>query len=632
MEDDTTTSTLDILDTLNAVKILAQNDSVATVGGYGIVFGGRDLEGETFTKTTDYMIDLVPRKLVFYDHAQQLNHKIGTVSNDDIIVDDTGLWIQAQLDKSAQYVDGVLKLIDEGVIGWSSGSVAHLARRDNGVIKTWPIVEFSLTPTPAEPRTLGVDRIKAMAESDPSLKALIPEMAQESHDGGATAKVATADVSILDEEKTMTEMQDVPTLTAEAIGNEVGAQFKSVIEPLMQRIDSLEKALPKDDGGVKVLGDEADRELDGRPFKGIGEFLQSVANGNDQRLRPLRSDVTGLNGYYDVTKAVSSDYIGHFGPAVKAPLGLQEGIPSAGGFLVGQDRNAGLLSRMYEAGGLLRRADTVGISANSNGMTFNAEDETSRVTGSRRGGIQAYWAAEAEEKTKSKPKFRQMELKLKKIIALAYATDELLEDAAALESWIMQNLPEEMAVLAEIAMFRGTGVGQMLGILNSGALVSVAKETGQAAATIESANIDKMWSRRWVRGSNYIWLVNQDTGPQLAQLNRAVGTGGDIVYSPPGGISAAPYASLKGAPVLEIEYASTLGTVGDIMLVDLSQYQMIDKGGIKSDSSIHVQFLTDQTVFRFVYRLDGQPKWSEPLTPMNGTNDVSPFVALATRA
>ena len=128
--EDTTTSTLDILDTLNAVKILAQNDSVATVGGYGIVFGGRDLEGETFTKTTDYMIDLVPRKLVFYDHAQQLNHKIGTVSNDDITVDDTGLWIQAQLDKSAQYVDGVLKLIDEGVIGWSSGSVAHLARRD----------------------------------------------------------------------------------------------------------------------------------------------------------------------------------------------------------------------------------------------------------------------------------------------------------------------------------------------------------------------------------------------------------------------------------------------------------------------------------------------------------------------
>jgi HK97 family phage major capsid protein len=401
----------------------------------------------------------------------------------------------------------------------------------------------------------------------------------------------------------------------------------------MQRIDDLEKTLPKDDGGVKVLGDEDDRALEGRPFKSLGDFLISVASGTDQRLKPLRSDVTGLAGYYDVTKAVKSDYIGHFGPAIKAPLGLQEGIPSAGGFLVGQDRNAGLLSRMYDVGGLLRRADIVGISANSNGMTFNAEDETSRATGSRRGGIQAYWAAEAETKTKSKPKFRQMELKLKKIIALAYATDELLEDAAALESWIMQNLPEEMAVVAEIAMFSGTGVGQMLGILNSGSLVSVAKEVGQAAATVVAENISKMWSRRWIGGrNNYVWLYNQDVEPELDKLSFGVGTGGSLIYMPPGGFSQSPYGTIKGVPALPVEYCSTLGTEGDIILADLSEYQMIDKGGVKSDSSIHVQFLTDETVFRFVYRLDGQPKWAEALTPMNGSNTVSPFVALATRA
>jgi len=629
-DDSTTTSTLDILDTLNAVKILAQDDTTATVGGYGIVFGGRDLEGETFTKTTDYMIDLVPRKLVFYDHAQQLNHKIGTVSNDDIIVDDTGLWIQAQLDKSAQYVDGVLKLIDEGVIGWSSGSVAHLARRDNGVIKTWPIVEFSLTPTPAEPRTLGVDRIKAMAESDPSLKALIPEMAQESHDGGATVKVATADVSILDEEKDMTEMQAAPELTAEAIGNEVGAQFKSVIEPLMQRIDDLEKALPKDDGGVKVLGDEDDRELEAKPFKGIGDFLFTLANDSrDQRLHPLRSDEPGFNGYYDVTKAVDKKYIG---AATKAPLGLQEGIPSAGGFLVGTDRAAGLLSRMYNVGQLIQRVDMVGISANSNGMTFYAEDETSRVDGSRRGGVLGYWAAEAETKTKSKPKFREMELKLKKVIGLCYATDEMLQDAAVLENRIMEIYPEELAFLVDNSILSGTGVGMPLGILNSGATVSVAKEVGQAAATIVAENIDKMWARRWLGGRNYVWIINQDTLPQLVALNRPVGTGGALVYSPPGGMSQAPYATLYGAPVIESEHAQTLGTVGDIILADLGQYQMIDKGGVQSASSIHVQFVTDETVFRFVYRVDGQPKWDSALTPLNGSNTVSPFVTLATRA
>ena len=431
----------------------------------------------------------------------------------------------------------------------------------------------------------------------------------------------------------MSETQDAPVLTADAIAEAVGAQIDKSFEPVIKRLDDLEKEQPVKDGGTKVtVTKDADDSVEGKPYKSLGEFLQAVARGEDRRLRSVRSDVIGLGDYYDVTKAVDKKYIGTFGPAIKAPLGMQEGIPSAGGFLVGTDRASGILSRVYDAGQLLQRTETIGISAGSNGMTFNAEDETSRVVGSRRGGIQAYWAAEAEAKTKSKPKWRQMELKLKKIIALAYSTDELLGDATALEGWLMQNMPEEMAVLAENALFRGTGVGQMLGILISGAAVSVAKETGQAAATIVVENIDKMYARRWVRGRNYIWLINQDTTPQLSALNRAVGASGDIVYSPPGGISASPYSTLKGLPVLEIEYASTLGTVGDIMLVDLGQYQMIDKGGIESASSIHVQFTTDETVFRFVYRLDGQPKWSQPLTPMNGTNTVSPFVTLATRA
>ena len=48
------------------------------------------------------------------------------------------------------------------MLGWSSGSVPHLVQRTKGSlpgtqkITSWPIVELSLTPTPAEPRTIGV--------------------------------------------------------------------------------------------------------------------------------------------------------------------------------------------------------------------------------------------------------------------------------------------------------------------------------------------------------------------------------------------------------------------------------------------------------------------------------------------
>jgi len=73
-----------------------------------------------------------------------------------------------------------------------------------------------------------------------------------------------------------------------------------------------------------------------------------------------------------------------------------------------------------------------------------------------------------------------------------------------------------------------------------------------------------------------------------------------------------------------------MGTVGDIVLASLSNYQAIQKGGIEAASSIHVQLLTDETVFRFVYRVDGAPTWGAALTPFKGSNTQSPFVALAT--
>lgn len=172
----------------NAVKILSTNGTKATVGGYGVVFGGVDLEGETFTPNTNFMLDLVPNKPVFYHHGQNASVQKSIIGGVTVVkADDIGLWIEAELEMSRQYVDGVLDLVKMGRLGWSSGSVTHLAEREGGIIKSWPIVEFSLTPTPAEPRTLGVERLKALAELDPALSALV-KAAEES---GAEAQAQT---------------------------------------------------------------------------------------------------------------------------------------------------------------------------------------------------------------------------------------------------------------------------------------------------------------------------------------------------------------------------------------------------------------------------------------------------------
>lgn len=313
--------------------------------------------------------------------------------------------------------------------------------------------------------------------------------------------------------------------------------------------------------------------------------------------------------------------------STRAASGLNESTPSDGGFLVQQDFVTELLKRTYETGILASKVKKIPISTNANGMKINAIDEDSRANGSRWGGVQTYWEGEADELTASKPKFRQMELSLKKLTGLCYATDELLQDAAALEAVIRQAFAEEFGFKIDDAILSGSGEGEPLGILNSGAIVTVAKEASQTD-TITVENLIKMWNRLWSRSrANAVWYINQELEPYLYTLK----IGDKPVYIPAGGLSEKPYGTLFGRPVVPIEQCSAAGEVGDIILADIGQYLLIDKGGIKSASSIHVRFLYDENVFRFIYRVDGKPIWTKPLTPYKGSATVSPFVTLAKR-
>ncbi len=320
--------------------------------------------------------------------------------------------------------------------------------------------------------------------------------------------------------------------------------------------------------------------------------------------------------------------------AIQAATGLSEGVPSDGGFLVQEDFAEELFKRVYETGVLANRCRRFPISRNSNKFKMNAISETSRANGSRWGGIRVYRTNEAAEKTGSQPKFAQIEMSLEKMTGLVYATDENLEDAAQLEAIINMGMSEEFGFKLDDEIINGNGSGQCMGIMNAPSLVTVSAEDGQLAATLIPENIVNMWSRCWGRSRlNAVWYINQDIEPQLHLMNVAVGTGGQLVYMPPGGLSGSPYGALYGRPVIPIEQCQTLGTAGDIILADLSQYALIEKGGMQADRSIHVRFIYDETAFRFVMRNNGQPLWTSALTPFKGgaTKTLSPFVVLETR-
>ena len=230
---------------------------------------------------------------------------------------------------------------------------------------------------------------------------------------------------------------------------------------------------------------------------------------------------------------------------------------------------------------------------------------------------------------------------IKDYVEFSYNTLELRVAQTLLSSIVTIDLFEREIVRVmmvaymeamDTAIVNGSGNGQPLGILNAGCLATVDAESGQAADTVVAENIIKMRARLFPQSrANSVWLINQNVEPQLHAMSLAVGVGGVPVYMPAGGLSGSPYDTLYGRPVIPIEQCPSLGDLGDIILADLNGYILAQKGGIESAMSIHVKFDYDESVFRFVMRVDGQPIRASALTPYKGTDTLSHFVVLAAR-
>src|SRR5579862_996966 len=322
---------------------------------------------------------------------------------------------------------------------------------------------------------------------------------------------------------------------------------------------------------------------------------------------------------------------------VRAPTGLGEVDPAAGGFLVGTQWASELVGFAYEQATLPNLCDRREMTGPIADVKVPAIDETSRADGSRWGGALGYWLAEASTINLTFPRFKLLNFDAKKLVVAIVVTNELLADAAMLEAHITRVFAAELGFKLDLALLLGDGAGKPLGMINSPCTITVPKETGQAAATITAANIRQMWSRLPAPSRRRaVWLINEDGEEQLDQLFDVVGSSG--VTPPSGGALYMPagtngneFPLLKGRPVLAMEQSATLGSVGDIVLADPEHYILID-GGVTPVLSVHVEFLEDSSVWRFVLRVDGQPAFASPITPYNGSSNTrSPFVVLAAR-
>lgn len=317
-----------------------------------------------------------------------------------------------------------------------------------------------------------------------------------------------------------------------------------------------------------------------------------------------------------------------------AASGNNQGVPSEGGFLVAPEFAPEIQDPLAaDPNNLLAMTDNYPVTGES--LTFNANGETSRATGSRFGGVQGYWIKEADQITKSKPKFREAKVEPQEMAVLLYATDKLLRNAPALAQWFSRAASEEIAFMCGDAIVNGSGVGKPLGLLNSGSLITVAKETSQANDTIQQENISKMWARLHPRArQNAIWLHNVDVEPQLDALSTVVKNvaGTENVGGYANKVFDSERRTLKGRPLVASEFCGTLGDVGDLILADLGAYLTgTAVAGLLNAMSIHVRFEYAETCFRTMFALDGQPWLGSALTPYKGSNTLSTHIALAAR-
>lgn len=307
-----------------------------------------------------------------------------------------------------------------------------------------------------------------------------------------------------------------------------------------------------------------------------------------------------------------------------------EGSGADGGFSIPPDFRSAILQKVFAEDSLLSLTDQQTTSGNS--ITFPA-DETSPWQTS--GGIQAYWESEGGQFTQSKPALVEKTIKANKIIALVPLTDELLQDAPAMASYVNRKAPEKIVFRVNDAIINGTGAGMPLGILKSPGTVEVAKETSQTADTVNFNNIIKMYSALTPAArSKARWIVNPDVEQQLMTMSFP-GTGTAVpAYLPPGGLSASPYGTLLGRPIITSEACSALGDKGDVIFGDFSSYLSVVKaGGVRSDVSIHIWFDYDITAFRFILRVGGQPWWNSTITAYkSGSSARGFFATLADRA
>jgi HK97 family phage major capsid protein len=417
----------------------------------------------------------------------------------------------------------------------------------------------------------------------------------------ATAKgiLVNAEASAEEKEKVKLILEDAKAMKAE------GVQLKE-IELSALELDVMVEQVQQE---AKVAGRV--RENVGTEFKTFGEMLTAIQGWAKLGIKDDR-----LHWYSDKDGKV------------EATKDLIEAVGASGGFLVPTEFIEELYAVMAEDNFVRQRATIIPMRRRQVNIPVLDQTGTTANVPHWFGGMTFYWAEEATEKTESDPAFRQIEMVAHKLIGYTRAADELVEDAAISLDALLSG---ELGFVGgarwheEYAFLNGTGAGMPLGVIPAPATITVARAADGAIGFADLANM----MENFLPTGQGVWIITQSAMADLIQLNGPAGNP-SYIWQPNARDGVPGY--LLGYPVIWCEKVPRIGTTGDVVLADWRYYLIGDRKAITVESTQFDRWRYDETSWRMVHRVDGQPWLSAPLTYQDGTTQVSPFVILGDKS
>ena len=352
---------------------------------------------------------------------------------------------------------------------------------------------------------------------------------------------------------------------------------------------------------------DAGKDLDA----GNGEVKKKMETKDKGGFEDIQSF---LGAVYNASKGYRDERL------VLATKDMAEGAGVTGGYLV----PAGHAQEIYALGAeqsiVETRAHVFDIPGRD--ISLPALDQTGSVAGKPNfwGMVEMEWIEEGGTKPLTEPVFKEIELVVHGLKGFAIVSDELVTDSnPSVSAFLMNQLAGATSWWKDRAYLQGDGVGKPLGVIGAAGTFTQVRVAANAFGYVDAVNM--MLHFRKVKGG--VWVLHQSV---MADLYTMQDPGNNYVFVQ--GASGAPATSLLGYPVLWTENTQTLGTTGDVILADFSQYYIARNKGITVEVSREHLFRNDQTCFRVVARVDGQPAVQQPIYLADGATQVSPFVEL----